>query len=125
MCHDAWSTFLMPHGQNDHRLLIAYMYCQVSFHGIHSGYHTVVAQRILAALRLRIIVFEQILISHRHPRNYFQLLSKLFCIHFTAKNDLFCIIFSPDIFLIVSLFLTKLPNIIKIFSLGQQEIFLV
>jgi hypothetical protein len=46
---------------------------------------------------------EQILISHRHPEVYFQLLFSLFCIYSTAKIDIFCIVFSPDIFLIVSL----------------------
>jgi hypothetical protein len=76
-------------------------------------------------LRLRIIIFEQFLISHRHPENYFQFLSGIFCFYFTAKNDLFCIIFSPDIFPVFSLFLTELPNNIKIFSLGQWELFLV
>jgi hypothetical protein len=52
-------------------------------------------------------------------KKYFQLLSNLICIYSAAKNDLFCIIVSPDILLIGSLFLTELPNIIEIFSLGQ------
>jgi hypothetical protein len=69
--------------------------------------------------RLRIIIFEQLSISHRGPANYFQVRSTLFSIYFTAKNDCFCIVFGPNIFRIVPLFLTELPNIIKNFSFGQ------
>jgi hypothetical protein len=74
-------------------------------------------------LRLRIIIFEQLPISHRGPANYFQVRSILFCIHFTAKNDCFCVIFGPNIFRIVSLFLTELPNIIKFSHLVNENYF--
>jgi hypothetical protein len=77
-------------------------------------------------LRLRIIIFEQFLISHRHPENYFQFLSDIFCFFFKLlKMIYFGFLFSPEIFPVFSLFLTELPNNIKIFSLGQWELFLV